>query len=91
MGRVFRLDMYVLEFQDFDVILGMDWLEKNLVKLDCGKKTVSVVVLNQEDLVHVCETLGDSVLTSFLYFIEIPSKPVEEVKVVKDFRTCLRR
>ena len=85
MGRVFRLDLYVLGFQGFDVILGMDWMEGNMVRLDCGKKTVSMSVPNRGDLVHVCETPGDSVLTSFLYSLEILSKPVEEVEVVRDF------
>ena len=75
LGKVFRLDLFVLGFQGFDVILGMNWLEENQVRLDCGKKTVSMSVPNRGDLVHVCETPGDSVLTSSRYSIEIPSKP----------------
>ena len=43
------------------MILGMDWMEENKVRLDCGKKTVSMSVPNRGDLVHVCETPGDSV------------------------------
>ena len=67
------------------MILGMDWMEENKVRLDCGRKTVSMSVPNRGDLVHVCETPRESVLTSFLYTLEIPSRPVGEVEVVRDF------
>ncbi|MEX5618459.1 hypothetical protein ABFV55_27675, partial [Pseudomonas syringae] len=61
LGRVFRVDLYVLGFQGFDVILGMDWLTKNSVKLDCGRKMVILSEPGKEDLVHVCETPEDSI------------------------------
>ena len=40
LGRVFLIDMFVLGFEGFDVILGMDWLRKNFVSLDCGRRRV---------------------------------------------------
>ena len=85
LGRVFHLDLYVLGFQGFVVILGMDWLKENSIKLDCGEKKVIMPVAGQRDWVQRCETPGDSVLTSFLYTLEISGKPVEEVEVVRDF------
>ena len=39
----------------------------------------------KEDVVHDCETPGDSIMTSFLYTLEIPEKVLEDVVVVKDF------
>ena len=38
-----------------------------------------------ERLVHECETPGDSVMTSFLYTLEIPKKCVSEVRIVSEF------
>ena len=40
MGRVFVVDMFVLGFEGFDVILGMDWLVRHYVSLDCGRRQV---------------------------------------------------
>ena len=46
MGRRFVVDLFVLGFQGFDVILGMDWLERHYVSLDCGRRQV---VLSEPD------------------------------------------
>ena len=56
LGRVFCIDLFVLGFQGFDVILGMDWLEANAVTLDCGRKRVILPIPGQNDWVHQCET-----------------------------------
>ena len=37
MGREFVVDMFVLGFEGFDVILGNDWLVRHYVSLDCGR------------------------------------------------------
>ena len=71
MSRKFVLDMFVLGFEDFDVILGMDWLERHYVSLDCGRRRVVLSEPGMDRLVHECETPGDSVMTSFLYTLEI--------------------
>ena len=42
LNRVFVLDLYVLGFEGFDVILGMDWLSENVVTLDCARRRVIV-------------------------------------------------
>ena len=67
MGRKFVVDMFVLRFEGFDVILGMDWLVRHYVSLDCGRRQVVLSEPGRERLVHDCETPGDSVMTSFLY------------------------
>ena len=38
--REFSNDLLSLSFHEFDLILGMDWLSKNWVIVDCDKKTV---------------------------------------------------
>ena len=40
MGRKFVLDMFVIGFEGFDVILGMDWLKRHYVSLNCGRRRV---------------------------------------------------
>ena len=85
MDRVFVLDLYVLGFSGFDVILGMDWLTKNLVTLDCAGRRVILLEPGKEDVVHECVTPGDTILTSFLSTLEIPKLVLEEVPVVQDF------
>ena len=34
------VEVYVLDVKDFDVILGMDWLEIHYVLLDCHCKRI---------------------------------------------------
>ena len=38
--REFSADLIALPFREFDLILGMDWLSKHRVIIDCDKKTV---------------------------------------------------
>ena len=45
--REFFVDIIVLPFHEFNLILGMDWLSKHRVIIDCDKKTV---VLKCSDL-----------------------------------------
>ena len=41
-GLELRVDFMPLELYDFDVILGMDWLSKYKVQVDCFIKTVII-------------------------------------------------
>ena len=38
--RGFSVDLTALPFRDFDLILGMDWLSKYRVIVDCDKRSV---------------------------------------------------
>ena len=38
--REFSVDLIALLFQEFDLIMGMDWLSKHKAILDCEKKTI---------------------------------------------------
>ena len=82
MGQQFVVDMFVLGFEGFDVILGIDWLGRHCVSLDCGRMQVVLSDPGRERLVHDCETPGDSVMTSFLYTLEIPQTDMAEVRIV---------
>jgi hypothetical protein len=41
-GVDFIANLIVLESKDIDVILGMDWLSKHKVLIDCAKKSVKL-------------------------------------------------
>jgi len=41
-GLEFRVDLMPLELYDFDLILGMDWLNKYNAQVDCFTKTVTI-------------------------------------------------
>ena len=50
--RKFPANLVRLEVTDFDVILGMDWLARHRVSVDCHKKEVSIKPLDGEELVY---------------------------------------
>ena len=39
-GYEFRANLVLLDIQDFDVILGMDWLSRHHATMDCFRKEV---------------------------------------------------
>ena len=41
---MFPADLISLQINGYDVILGMDWLARYYVQLDCGTKDVSLCV-----------------------------------------------
>ena len=52
--REFSVDLIAFPFHKFDLILGMDWLSKHRVIIECDKKTVVLKCSDQwEVMVHV--------------------------------------
>ena len=49
---MFLTDLLLLEIQGYDVILGMDWLTKHKVTIDCEQKLLSLVTPKGERLVQ---------------------------------------
>ena len=49
--REFLSKLIALPFREFDLILGMDWLSKHKVILDCGKKTVVLRGSDQSEVI----------------------------------------
>jgi hypothetical protein len=45
----------VLESKGIDVILGMDWLSKHKVLIDCAKKSARLTTLDEKELEFVAE------------------------------------
>ena len=54
--RKFSVDLIVLPFHEFDLILGMDWLSKHRAIVDCDKKTI---LLKYFDLSQVTVQVSD--------------------------------
>ena len=53
LGKQFNADLLSLNFHEFDIILGMDWLNKYQAVVDCGAKTVVLKSVDgTETVVH---------------------------------------
>ena len=49
--REFLADLITLPFQEFDLILGMDWLTKHRAIVDCGQKIVVLRCFDQSEVI----------------------------------------
>jgi hypothetical protein len=54
-GRDFVTNLIVLESKDIDVILGMDWLSKPKVLIDCAEKSIKLTTLEGKEMEFVAE------------------------------------
>ncbi|KAA3466926.1 DNA/RNA polymerases superfamily protein [Gossypium australe] len=52
-GVVFLADLMELSFGEFDLILGMDWLVKHQVSLDCASKRVTLKKIEGSEFIMV--------------------------------------
>ena len=50
-AREFHANLITLPFREFDLILGLDWLSKHLVIVDCGQKTVVLRCSDQSEVI----------------------------------------
>ena len=51
-GRVIEAVLIVLSMQDFDVILGMDWLGENRALIDCETRIVTLGLLSGDSFTY---------------------------------------
>ncbi|XP_017609230.1 uncharacterized protein LOC108455139 [Gossypium arboreum] len=97
---IFLTDLIVLPFRVFDLILGMDWLVKHRVSMDCATKRV---VLRTEEVVIIGERWNylSNVISAlvakkmirkgcevFLAYVNVSNSgdsTVKDIKAVKDF------
>jgi hypothetical protein len=54
-GVDFVTNLIVLESKGIDVILGMDWLSKYKVLIDCAKKSIKLTTLEGKEMEFVAE------------------------------------
>jgi hypothetical protein len=54
-GVDFVTNLIVLESKGINIILGMDWLRKHKVLIDCAKKSVKLTTLDGKELEFIAE------------------------------------
>jgi hypothetical protein len=54
-GIDFVANLIVLESKGIDVILGIDWLSKHKVLIDCAKKSIKLTTPDGKELEYVIE------------------------------------
>ena len=62
--REFLADLITLQFREFDLILGMDWLSKHRAIIDCGQKTVVLRCSDQTEV--IVQGIGSSVMSNVI-------------------------
>ena len=50
-AREFLADLITLPFRKFDLILGMDWLNKHRAIIDCGQKTIELRCSDRSEVI----------------------------------------
>jgi hypothetical protein len=45
---VLKVDLIVMPIEDYDLILGMDWLSKHGARVDCKSKVVQFIRLGRD-------------------------------------------
>ncbi|XP_017628680.1 uncharacterized protein LOC108471594 [Gossypium arboreum] len=103
-GTIFLADFMEISFREFDLILGIDWLVKHQVNLDCTAKWVilkttkgdEVVVLREcrNYLSNVISTLRAEKLVrkdceAFLAYIRVSDSKVSSVKDIRTVKDFL--
>jgi hypothetical protein len=56
-GVDFVANLIVLELKGIDIILGMDWLSKHMVLIECTKKSVKLTTLKGKEMEFVTESV----------------------------------
>jgi hypothetical protein len=49
-GVDFVANLIILESKDIDIILGMDWLSKHKVLINCAKKSVKLTTTEGKEM-----------------------------------------
>ncbi|KAA3487864.1 hypothetical protein EPI10_031663 [Gossypium australe] len=96
-GVVFPADLMELPFGEFDLILGMDWLVKHRVNLDCAAKRMVLKTSEDEEVIVIGERRDylSNVISilraeklAFLAFVSISDAKelsVGDIRTVKEF------
>jgi hypothetical protein len=85
-GVDFVSNFIVLESKGNDVILGMDWLGKHKVLIDCAKKSVKLTTLDGKELEFVTESVVTTKgVANHAKVNQLDASQGSEVPVVNEF------
>ncbi|XP_016755121.1 uncharacterized protein [Gossypium hirsutum] len=89
-GTIFLVDLIELLFREFDIILGMDWLVKHQVSLDCATKRVILRTKVDDEVVVIGECRDNlSNVISALVAEKLVRKGCEAYLAYINYRGCL--
>jgi hypothetical protein len=85
-GIDFVFNLIVLESKGIDVILGMDWLSKHKVLIDCAKESVKLTTLEGKEMEFVTEqVVTTKCVTNRVKANQLDASQGSEVSVVNEF------
>jgi hypothetical protein len=85
-GVDFIVNLIVLESKDIDVILGMDWLSKHNVLVDCAKKSVKLTTPEGKGIEFVVEPVVTAKgVANRVKVNQLDASQESEVPVVNEF------
>jgi hypothetical protein len=82
----FVANLIVLELKGIDVILGMDWLSKHKVLINCAKKSIKLTTLEGKEMEFVAEPVVTAKgVTNCVKVNQLDASQKSEVLVVNEF------
>jgi hypothetical protein len=85
-GADFFANLIVLESKGIDVILGMDWLEKHKVLIDCAKKSVKLTTPDGKELEFIANPIVTAKgIANQAKLNQLDANQGSEVPVVNEF------
>jgi hypothetical protein len=85
-GVDFVINLIVLESKGIDIILGIDWLGKHKVLIDCTKKSVKLTTLDGKELEFVAESVVTAKgIANHAKINQLDASLRSEVAVVNEF------
>jgi hypothetical protein len=85
-GVDFVANLIVLESKGIDIILGMDWLSKHKVLIDCAKKSIKLTTLDGKELEIVVEPVVTAKgVANHMKVNQLDASQGSEVPVVNEF------
>jgi hypothetical protein len=90
MGVNFVANLIVLELKGIDIILGMDWLSKHKMLIDCTKKSVKLTTPDGKELEFIAEPIVTTrVIVNHAKVNQMNAIQGSEVPVVIEFPDVL--
>jgi hypothetical protein len=85
-GVNFVANLIVLESKGIDVILGMDWLSKHKVLIDCAKKSIKLTTPDGKEMEYVTEPVVTTKgVTNHVKLNQLDTSQGHVVLVVNEF------